>query len=165
MFLQKKKKNSRIFNTLIYIHTRRKKKQLNSARLESRRSVSGTRFNHHCKRRLISHQTHHSSHTLDQKQPPICVMVVGGKGVEQIYIYINRKTIFQANLHNDVVNGDVDELDEEPNEAHDGETDRCGHGNLLKLYIHSHKTGEEKERNEPYRCVTALSTFHAGYIL
>jgi len=35
--------------------------------------------------------------------------------------------------HNNVVDGNVDELDEEANEAHDGKTYRCCHGNLLVL--------------------------------
>jgi hypothetical protein len=37
------------------------------------------------------------------------------------------------NLHNDVVDGNVDELDEEANEAHQAETNSCGHGNLLEF--------------------------------
>ncbi len=36
-------------------------------------------------------------------------------------------------LHNDVVDGDVDEFDKESNEAHDGESNCCCHGNLLEL--------------------------------
>merc|ERR1719508_659004 len=35
--------------------------------------------------------------------------------------------------HDDVIDGDVDELHEEPDEAHDGETDGGGHGDLLEL--------------------------------
>jgi hypothetical protein len=34
----------------------------------------------------------------------------------------------------DVVDGNVDKLDEEANEAHDGEADRGSEGNLLELY-------------------------------
>ena len=33
----------------------------------------------------------------------------------------------------DIVDGDVDELDEEADEAHDAEPDRGGDGNLLEL--------------------------------
>lgn len=36
-------------------------------------------------------------------------------------------------LHNDVVDGDVDELDEEANEAHDAETDGGGERDLLEF--------------------------------
>merc|ERR1712137_989551 len=36
--------------------------------------------------------------------------------------------------HNDVVDGNVDELDEEADESHDGEADGGGHGNLLELF-------------------------------
>ncbi len=35
--------------------------------------------------------------------------------------------------HDDVVNGDVDELDEEADESHDGESDGGGDGDLLEL--------------------------------
>ncbi len=35
--------------------------------------------------------------------------------------------------HDDVINGDVDELDEEADESHDGESDGGGDGNLLEL--------------------------------
>lgn len=35
--------------------------------------------------------------------------------------------------HNDVVDGDVYELDEESNKSHDGEPNRRGHGDLLEL--------------------------------
>ena len=38
-----------------------------------------------------------------------------------------------VNLHNDVVDGNVDELDKEPNEAHDEKAYCCSKGNLLKL--------------------------------
>lgn len=49
---------------------------------------------------------------------------------------VDKKNIpFQAYLHDDVVNRDVDELDEKPNEAHDCKTNRRCHGNLLKLCI------------------------------
>jgi hypothetical protein len=34
----------------------------------------------------------------------------------------------------DVVDGDVDELDEEADEAHNGEADGCGDGDLLELW-------------------------------
>ena len=35
--------------------------------------------------------------------------------------------------HNDVVDGDVNELDEEADEAHDRESDGGGHGDLLEF--------------------------------
>lgn len=38
-------------------------------------------------------------------------------------------------LHNDVVDGDVNELDKETNESHDGKPNRCGHCNLLKFWV------------------------------
>lgn len=38
-------------------------------------------------------------------------------------------------LHNDVVDWDVNKLDKEANEAHDGESDCCGKGNFLKLCL------------------------------
>lgn len=36
--------------------------------------------------------------------------------------------------HNDVVDGDVNEFNEETNETHDGKPDSCGHGDLLELW-------------------------------
>ena len=42
--------------------------------------------------------------------------------------------IVKRHLHNNVVDGNVDQFDEETNEAHDSESKRCGHGNLLKFY-------------------------------
>ena len=39
----------------------------------------------------------------------------------------------KSNIHDDVVDWDVNQLDEKPNEAHDGKPDSCGHGNLLEL--------------------------------
>ena len=36
-------------------------------------------------------------------------------------------------LHNNVVDGDVDQLDKETNEAHDGKANGSGHSNLLEL--------------------------------
>lgn len=36
-------------------------------------------------------------------------------------------------LHDDVVDGDVNEFDEETDEAHDGKPNGCGHGYLLEL--------------------------------
>ena len=36
--------------------------------------------------------------------------------------------------HNNVVYGDVDELDEEPNEAHEAKPDGCGDGDLLEFF-------------------------------
>ena len=44
-----------------------------------------------------------------------------------------HKTYKQEVLHNDVVDGDVNQLDEKPNEAHDCKTNCCCHGNLLEL--------------------------------
>ena len=34
---------------------------------------------------------------------------------------------------NDVVDGDVNQLDEEPDESHESESNRCSDGNLLEL--------------------------------
>lgn len=36
-------------------------------------------------------------------------------------------------LHNDVVDGDVDEFDKESNEAHDGKANCCCHGDFLEF--------------------------------
>lgn len=36
--------------------------------------------------------------------------------------------------NNDVIYGDMDELDKETDEPHYGKSDRCGHGNLLKFF-------------------------------
>lgn len=36
--------------------------------------------------------------------------------------------------NNDVVDRDVNELDEETDETHDGKPNRCGHGNLLEFF-------------------------------
>ena len=40
-----------------------------------------------------------------------------------------------ACLHNDVVDGDVDQLDEEANEAHHREANGSGNGDLLQLCV------------------------------
>jgi hypothetical protein len=46
----------------------------------------------------------------------------------------SRRKICQIiNLHNDVVDGNVDELNKEANEAHQAEANSCGHGNLLEF--------------------------------
>ena len=37
-------------------------------------------------------------------------------------------------LHNDVIDGDVDEFDKEANESHDGKADGGGESDFLKLY-------------------------------
>ena len=37
------------------------------------------------------------------------------------------------NLHNDVVDGNMDEFDEETDEFHDGRSNGCCHDNLLEL--------------------------------
>ena len=41
----------------------------------------------------------------------------------------------REHLHDNVVDGNVDELDEEADEAHDGETDSSGERDLLEFYI------------------------------
>ena len=41
--------------------------------------------------------------------------------------------MFILRAHDDVVDGDVDELDEEADEAHDAETDGGGDGDLLEF--------------------------------
>ncbi len=38
-----------------------------------------------------------------------------------------------SHKHNDVVDGDVNELHEEADKAHHGKADGCGDGNLLQL--------------------------------
>ena len=40
----------------------------------------------------------------------------------------------KSDLHNDVVDWDVNKLDKEANEAHDGKSDCCGKGYFLKFY-------------------------------
>lgn len=45
----------------------------------------------------------------------------------------HSRTKRQADLHNDVVDGDVDQLDKESDEPHDGKADRRRHRNLLEL--------------------------------
>ena len=44
----------------------------------------------------------------------------------------------QNNLHNDVIDWDMDELDEEPDEPHHGKPDCRGRGNTLKLCGNNH---------------------------
>ena len=44
-----------------------------------------------------------------------------------------HREVGQLRADDDVVDGDVDQLDEEPDEAHDGEADGCGHSDLLEL--------------------------------
>ena len=43
------------------------------------------------------------------------------------------RVVFKGYLHDDVVDGDVDEFDEETDESHNGKPNSCGHGDLLKL--------------------------------
>ena len=38
-----------------------------------------------------------------------------------------------SNSYNDIVDGDVNELDKESDKSHDGEADSGGNGNLLEL--------------------------------
>ena len=42
--------------------------------------------------------------------------------------------LYGVNLHNDVVDGYMNELDEEPDEAHDGEADCSGQRDFLELF-------------------------------
>jgi hypothetical protein len=51
--------------------------------------------------------------------------------INNIYKY---KIFMLLDSDNDVVDGDVNELDEEADEAHDGKADGGGHGNLLELF-------------------------------
>ena len=44
-----------------------------------------------------------------------------------------HREVGRLRADDDVVDGDVDQLDEEPDEAHDGEADGCGHSDLLEL--------------------------------
>ena len=43
----------------------------------------------------------------------------------------NHKTMLRAN--DDVIDRNMNQLYEKSNEAHDGKSDRCGHGNFLEL--------------------------------
>lgn len=54
----------------------------------------------------------------------------------RIKIDYKKKECF---IHNDVVDRDVDELDEEANESHDGEADGGGESDLLKLFVKKSK--------------------------
>jgi hypothetical protein len=40
----------------------------------------------------------------------------------------------EEDLHNNVIDGNVDEFDKETDEAHDGEADGSGESNLLKFF-------------------------------
>lgn len=40
----------------------------------------------------------------------------------------------ESATNNDIVNGNVDEFDEEANESHDGESNSCCHGDLLEFF-------------------------------
>ena len=44
-----------------------------------------------------------------------------------------REFVDQLRADDDVVDGNVDQLDEEPDEAHDGKADGGGDGDLLEL--------------------------------
>jgi hypothetical protein len=46
---------------------------------------------------------------------------------------ISRYSVDRLRADNNVVDGDVDQFDEEADEAHDGEADGCGDRNLLEL--------------------------------
>lgn len=81
---------------------------------------------------------------------------------------------FMEDLHNDVVDGDVDEFDEESDEAHDGEPDRGGHGDLLKFYHREKKKndycdhqmlGEAETRRRAAPCCLASSGCSAAQML
>lgn len=43
-------------------------------------------------------------------------------------------SVHSLRSHNDVVDGDVDQLDKEADEAHDSKPDRSRYGNLLELF-------------------------------
>ena len=66
----------------------------------------------------------------------ISVLLVDGDGgnIEEnnpIIVYISQRAKKRLGSDDDVVDWDVDELDEESNESHDGESDRGGRGDLL----------------------------------
>lgn len=46
---------------------------------------------------------------------------------------MRRRSSRGLRTHNDIIDGDMNELDKEPNEAHNPESNRRGHGNLLEL--------------------------------
>ena len=56
--------------------------------------------------------------------------------IKQAFNYFSFHSSFSPVLrsHYDVVDGDVDELDEEADEAHDGKSDGGGDGNLGELF-------------------------------
>ena len=56
--------------------------------------------------------------------------------IKQAFNYFSLHSSFSPVLrsHYDVVDGDVDELDEEADEAHDGKSDGGGDGNLGELF-------------------------------
>jgi len=51
-----------------------------------------------------------------------------------LHYHAAQSHLSSVSTHNDVVDRDVDELDEEAYESHDGETDPGGHGYLLELF-------------------------------
>ena len=55
--------------------------------------------------------------------------------IKQAFNYFSFHSFISPVLrsHYDVVDGDVDELDEEANEAHESEPDGRGYGNLLEF--------------------------------
>ena len=44
-----------------------------------------------------------------------------------------KRGVAEAHVHNDVVDGDVDQLDKVAEEAHEGKASRRGEGNLAEL--------------------------------
>lgn len=59
---------------------------------------------------------------------PLSNIVPGSQGSVWVHKSVDLAT------NNDIVDGDVDEFDEESNEAHDGKSNCCSHSNLLEFF-------------------------------
>lgn len=75
-----------------------------------------------CKNDIPSVPNHTSLITL-------CIVVSCPRVLKFVFFLVQHLT-----TNNDVVDGDVDEFNEETDETHDGKPNCCGHGNLLKLF-------------------------------
>jgi len=75
--------------------------------------------------------------------------------------------IYKLNSDDDVVDGDVDQLDKESDESHDGETNDCGKSNFLEflsvgLCAFGHKTGTVLSELDKGDC-GLLKDFHCFF--
>lgn len=56
--------------------------------------------------------------------------------------------------HNDVVDGDVNQFDEETDETHDGEPDRRGHGDFLEFWKNRERSSMLKSTTNQIKPIT-----------